>query len=118
MISWKSIKTFIGVNSLMVATSLVHFVFTKPSGDFLTDLLNHFAYSLIKNYIIIDFIEYRTSTKNKIMSEQRDLIQNIPKERFYKEFDMFVVSTTLVDSFSQVIIKKIYPFICVLIWNI
>jgi sterol desaturase/sphingolipid hydroxylase (fatty acid hydroxylase superfamily) len=106
MISWNSIKTFITLNSFMMAASLGHFIFTKPSGHFTTDLLNQFAFSLIKNYLIIDFIEYRTSNKNKIMNKQRNLIQNIPKERFYKEFDMFVASTTLVDSYTQVIIKK------------
>ncbi len=90
----------------MVATSLVHFAYTLPSGDFATDLLNQFVASLVKNYMIIEFIEYRTFNKKKIMDEKRENIENIPKERFYKEFDLFVMSTTMVDSITQVIVKN------------
>ena len=108
MISFKSIQNFIIVNSLMVATSLFHFTFTLPSDNLAYDLLNQFALSLFKNYVIIDFIEYRTTNKNKIMYEKREMIENIPKERFYKEFDLFVISTTIVDSITHVIIKKYF----------
>ena len=108
MISFKSIKNFVLVNSLMLVTSVFHFAFTAPTGYFTVDLLNQYIMSLTKNYLFIEFIEYKTKDKTKIMSEKRDILNNIPKERYYKEFDMFVMTTTLADSLSQLIIKKYF----------
>lgn len=106
MISFRSIQNFILVNSLIVATSLFNFTFTLPSGNLINDFFTQYPVSLIENYIMLNFIQYRTSNKKQIMREKREMIENIPKERFYKEFDLFVLSTTMVDSITQVIIKN------------
>ena len=90
MISFRSIQNFILVNSLIVATSLFNFTFTLPSGNLINDLFTQYPVSLIENYIMLNFIQYRTSNKKQIMREKREMIENIPKERFYKEFDLFV----------------------------
>jgi len=106
MISFQSIQNFILLNSLIVVTSLFNFTFTSPSGNLINDFFTQYTVSLIENYIMLDFIQYRTSNRKQIMSEKREMIENIPKESFYKEFDLFVLSTTMVDSISQVIIKN------------
>ena len=98
------------MNSVMLATSLIHYTFTLPTNDFTSDLLIQFMFSLTTNYLFIDFMESINKNKNLIMSEKRKEIDNIPKERFYKEFDLYVISTTLVESITQVIVKK--NFIC------
>jgi len=54
----------------------------------------------------MDFIDNRIQNKKSIMEEKRSLEKNIPQERFYKEFDLFVFSTTFVDSLTQVLTKK------------
>jgi sterol desaturase/sphingolipid hydroxylase (fatty acid hydroxylase superfamily) len=106
MISFSSIKNFIIMNSIMITTSLFHYAFTSPSeeNDFGSDLLIQFALSLTTNYLFLDLIESRNINKDKIMSEKR----TTPKERFYKEFDLYVCSTTMVDSITQVIVKKYF----------
>ena len=108
MISLISLQNFVTMNSFIIPTSIFHFALTIPTGNLATDLFNQFVVSLVKNYVILDFVEYRTSSKKKIMNEKREMIENIPRERFYKEFDLFVLSTTMVDSISQVIIKKYF----------
>lgn len=108
MISLSSIKNFFLVNGMVVATTAIHYLITVPSGSFINDILNQFGASIIKNYSIINFIEYRTKDKLRIMEDKRLQEKFIPKERFYKEFDMFVVSITLIDSITQVFIKKMF----------
>ena len=92
MISFRSIENFILLNSLIVVTSLFNFTFTSPSGNLINDFFTQYTVSLIENYIMLDFIQYRTSNSKQIMSEKREMIENMPKERFYKEFDLFVLS--------------------------
>ena len=93
------------MNSLMITASLFHYAFTSSEEDnFCSDLLIQFALSLTTNYLFLDLIESRNINKDKIMSEKR----NTPKERFYKEFDLYVCSTTMVDSITQVIVKKYF----------
>lgn len=105
MISFSSIKNFIIMNSLMITASLFHYA--RPSSEednFCSDLLIQFALSLTTNYLFLDLIESRNINKDKIMSEKR----NTPSERFYKEFDLYVCSTTMVDTITQVIVKKYF----------
>ena len=103
MISWRSAYNYLIINSAILAVTCFHFAFTIPTGSFFTDLQNQFIASVVKNYLLIDFIDYRNQEKQFIEHERRK--ENEPVERFYKEFDFFVLSTTFVDSLTHTILK-------------
>lgn len=103
MISFASIKNFTIVNSIMIATSLIHYACTSTTES---DLLIQFALLLTTNYLYIDLIESRNKNKQKILNEKREELQNIPKETFYKEFDFYVISTTFLEAITQSVVKK------------
>jgi sterol desaturase/sphingolipid hydroxylase (fatty acid hydroxylase superfamily) len=106
MISWRSACNYLVINSSLFAMTCFHFALTLPTGSFLNDLTNQFVASLTKNYLLIDFIEYRNQDKKIIQDEKRQ--ENAPIERFYREFDLFVISTTFVDSLTHVLVKQFF----------
>lgn len=106
MLSLNSLKNFFAVNCSMIVLSLIHFTLTIPTDNLLSDILNQVATSLVKNYVLLDFIEYRTSSKKKIMDQKRELVESIPKEIFYKEFDLFVLVITIFESITNLIVKN------------
>ncbi len=108
MISFNSIKNFFLINGTALVLTTVHYLVTFPTESLFDDILIQFGASLVKNYFIMDFIDNRIQNKKSIMEEKRSLEKHIPRERFYKEFDLFVFSTTFVDSLTQVLTKKLF----------
>jgi len=63
-----------------------------------------FNSAILRNYILIEGIDYTTKDNNLIDSYKRFE----PKERFPYEFDLFVVSSTLIETITHVFIKNMF----------
>lgn len=95
MISLKSLSNFVILNSALVLLSLFQFAF---STDHFIPL---YSSLLLRNYTLINVIESNTKSNQYINREKRI----IPIESFPFEFDLFVLSSTLIETITHQFIK-------------
>jgi sterol desaturase/sphingolipid hydroxylase (fatty acid hydroxylase superfamily) len=96
MISFKSIKNFFSINSLIFGVSYIEYSLTS------NDIFSNFLIFLTRNYFFIDFINSKLKDKLFIHGEKRLK----PFEQFYREFDIFVISTTLLETLTTTYINQ------------
>ena len=102
MISFNSLKIFITLNSLLCTSGYIEYLIDNSLDFFIT-----FNTILLKNYFFISLIDYNLKSKKVLESNKRTK----PIESFYKEFDMFVVSSTFTETCTSLIVKSyIYPY--------
>ena len=94
MISFNSFKNFLFVNLSLLSISLFQYYFSDTNIMF-------FNSAILRNYILIEGIDYSTKDNNLIDSYKRFE----PKQRFPYEFDLFVVSSTLIETITHVLLK-------------
>jgi len=97
MISFKSIRVFFELNSFMALLSYMTY-----SYSFEPLVVCEFIKVLLKNYLLLDFITYKLKDKTNIDNENR--IVNI--ESYYKEFDLYVISSSTIETFTSLYIQK------------
>ena len=96
MISFSSIRVFTTLNLFLFMFSYIDYIFDTDINFFKSTAL-----ILLKNYLFIDFIEY--NLENKLSVD--NIVRVIPQEQFYKEFDLYVISTSLMECFSVLLVK-------------
>jgi len=96
MISFNSIKNFISINIGLIGISLLEYVFYENYGIF--------TLLVLRNYILIDAIEY--STKNNQIIDIETRIK--PQESFSHEFDLFLLSSTFIEYITHLYIKETF----------
>ena len=94
MISFRSIKNFISINAGLITLSFLEYMFY--------DNLGIFTMLVLRNYILIDAIEYSTRN-NKIIDVETRLK---PREEFRHEFDLFVWSSTFIEYLTHLYVKE------------
>ena len=97
MISFNSLKIFITLNSLLCTSGYIEYLIDNSLDFFIT-----FNTILLKNYFFISLIDYNLKSKKVLESNKRTK----PIESFYKEFDMFVVSSTFTETCTSLIVKS------------
>ena len=97
MISFNSFKNFLFVNLSLLSISLFQYYVSDTNIMF-------FNSAILRNYILIEGIDYSKKDNNLIDSYKRFE----PKERFPYEFDLFVVSSTLIETITHVFIKNMF----------
>ena len=97
MISFNSIKNFISINVGLIGISLLEYMFYENYGIF--------TLLVLRNYILIDVIEYSTRNNENIDAEMR-LIK--PQESFSHEFDLFLLSSTFIEYITHLYIKETF----------
>lgn len=101
MFSYNSIKTFFYLNSILVSFSfLEHFMNINLESSFITTL----SLIVIRNYTLINVIEYNLKDKENICEEKRIL----PKEEFYKEFDIHLLSSSIIETMTTLIVENYF----------
>ena len=99
MLSLNSIKNFIKVNTILLTFGYFqYFVETTSNNNFTIG----FSVLLLRNYLLLALFEH--SLQNVPMINQSKRI--IPEESFSKEFDIFVVSSTLLENITTSIVVK------------
>jgi len=96
MISFNSIKNFISINVGLIGLSLLEYMFYENYGIF--------TLLVLRNYILIDTIEYSTRNNENIDAEMRIK----PQESFSHEFDLFLLSSTFIEYITHLYIKEIF----------
>jgi len=96
MISFNSIKNFISINIGLIGISLLEYMFYENYGIF--------TLLVLRNYILIDAIEY--STKNNQIIDIETRIK--PQESFSHEFDLFLLSSTFIEYITHLYIKETF----------
>ena len=79
MISFRSLKNFVFINAGLITISLLEYMFYESYGTF--------TLLVLRNYALIDAIEY--STKNNKFIDDEDRFK--PQETFAHEFDLFLL---------------------------
>ena len=97
MISFNSIKNFVSINVGLITLSLLEYVFYENYGIF--------TLLVLRNYILIDAIEYSTRN-NEIIDAEMRLIK--PQESFSHEFDLFLLSSTFIEYVTHLYIKETF----------
>jgi sterol desaturase/sphingolipid hydroxylase (fatty acid hydroxylase superfamily) len=96
-ISLNSIKVFFTLNGIITLYTYFDYLFCKIQNNFLVD----FSSIVLKNYVFINAINYRLKNVEYIQEDNR--IQ--PVEKFYGEFHLFLLSTSLVESLTTLVCK-------------
>jgi methylsterol monooxygenase len=100
MISFRSIKNFISINAGLIGLSLLEYMFYEKYGIF--------TLLVLRNYILIDTIEYSTRN-NKIIDEETRIE---PREEFCHEFDLFLISSTFIEYLTHLYVKELLEDKC------
>ena len=98
MFSLKSIKNFIYINTVLISLSLFEYFLSLPTYN------NYINFSLIimRNYFLIDLLDNSLVNKDWIDKKNRQK----PIEYFYHEFDLYVLSSSLIETLSFNVINK------------
>jgi sterol desaturase/sphingolipid hydroxylase (fatty acid hydroxylase superfamily) len=96
MISIKSLWIFISLNAFLCSFSYIEYKLDNHH------LLNNIISIVFKNYFFINFIDHILKNVDYINNDSRI----IPVEKFYHEFDLFVLTTSIFEASSNMIIKK------------
>ena len=99
MISFSSFKTFLSLNIGLCIFSYIDYLF-----DYKADVYTGIISVLFKNYLFIDIIEYKLWNVEYIDEENR----KEPKETFFKEFDLYLLSTSIIECGASLFIKKYF----------
>lgn len=97
MFSLKSIKTFLYINTILISLSFIEYC-----SSFST--YTNFSLIIFRNYLLIDLLDISLNDKEYIDKEKRQK----PTEYFYREFDMYVLSSSLIEALSFNVIDKYY----------
>ena len=97
MISINSLKIFITLNSLLCISTYMEYLIDNSLYFIIT-----FNTILLKNYFFIGINDYNLENKMYIQANKRTK----PIESFYKEFDMFVLSSAFIETFTSLIVKS------------
>jgi sterol desaturase/sphingolipid hydroxylase (fatty acid hydroxylase superfamily) len=96
MISTNSIKNYFIVNSFLCILGVLQY-YSILQLDFFLGLLLIFT---IRNYLLVQFIDYGTKSKPKIYNEA-------VIEDYKYEFHVNVITTTTVETITHILVKKI-----------
>jgi sterol desaturase/sphingolipid hydroxylase (fatty acid hydroxylase superfamily) len=107
-LSVNSIKNFIFINSFLFILALYQYNFISYYEkmiqiNILFEFIFVFFIFIIRNYLLINFIDYGTKNKFKINND----IMNIPREEYKYEFHINVINTTSVECITHLFIKKV-----------
>lgn len=97
MLSFSSLWVFTYLNGFLCSFSYLDYLF-----DHNIDIFTGITSVLLKNYIFIEFIDKRLKNIEYITPEERV----VPSEKFYKEFDLYVITTSIVEVVTSLFIKK------------
>jgi len=102
-ISINSFKNFIFVNGFLLSLGYFHYEFIQHfAKNTAYDFFIYFFIFTIRNYSLLNFIEFGTQNKPKISNN----IVDLPKEEYKYEFHYNIASTTAVESITHIIIKN------------
>jgi sphinganine C4-monooxygenase len=102
MITPKSLKNFVYVNSLIFSLGIFeHFAGFVFIDNFYLNFFSILFIFLARNYILVNFISFSLKNKENINS----IMQNY-KEVYKNEFLINLLSSTTVETFTYIIIKK------------
>jgi len=103
IISIKSLKNYIYVNLFLLFLSILQYSYIQYFTTYnqILDFLQIFLIFIIRNYIILYFINKGTKNKPRISN-----VDIIPKEDYPYEFHYYVIRTTAIEAITHVIIKK------------
>lgn len=96
MISIKSIKTFFKVNIPLLIIGYFEYLFDT------NDLLSLFISTLMRNCVLIDLIDF-SLIYNKDIG-----LRKPPNELYYKEFQIFLLSSTIIETLTSHIIQNYF----------
>lgn len=89
MISYKSIKNYFITNIFLFFIAYIEYIFNSS-----------FFILLIRNYIVLYFIDYSTKNRNNIS------LRKYPIESYKYEFQYYFISSTLIDTITFYISKS------------
>lgn len=91
LISPKSLKNFLYINSLLIFIGLTHYEMTSDNESY----LSLYMFNLIKNYSLLYMVTASTNTKKRISPVQ-------PEEKYLGEFQVNVLSSTAIDTMTLI----------------
>ena len=112
IISFKSFNRYFIINGFLFLLGLLQynailFYCNENITNFL-DSLNHFliiyVIFILRNYVILNVIEYTTKDKPNI--NMNNVVSKIPKEEYKYEFHINVLTTTSMEAITHVFIKN------------
>lgn len=95
MISFNSLKNFLFINLSLIGISLFEYWISDSN-------IMIFNSKLLRNFILLNAVDYITKNNNLIESNRR--IE--PKEEFPYEFNLFFISSTLIEGLTHIFIKE------------
>lgn len=96
MISLKSLFVFTYINLFLCSFSYIDYKLDNNR------IINNIIFTICKNYFFLNLIDYVLKNYNYIHQTSRI----IPYEKFYHEFDFYVLTTSIYDVLSNFIFKK------------
>jgi len=102
MFDFKSFKNFFIFNSVLSSFSFLNYFLTSNHHY---DFFYVLCANLIRYYGIIDLIEYSTKNKPFILNDKKRFI---PYPSYPNEFDLYLISTTAIESITFIIIKYLF----------
>ena len=97
MISFNSFKNYLFINLSLLTLSLFQYYASDTNIMF-------FNLTILRNYILIEGIDY--STKNNGLIDYVKRIE--PQQQFSYQFDLFVLSSTLIETITHALIKNTF----------
>lgn len=97
MYSLNSLKTFFKINVSLISYSFMEYFIDTNNSYFSSFLLQ-----LFRNYLFIDVINHILKDKEYIDKNKRIF----PKETFFKEFDLYLITTVIVETIGNCFIKN------------
>ena len=104
MISFNSIKVFIKLNTFLCLFSYFEYMILNEEEESSFDIIIFKTLSmvLLKNYLLIDFLQYKSVNKPFLCNNYN----REPVEAYYKEFDVFLVSSSLIETLTMIFVKN------------
>jgi sterol desaturase/sphingolipid hydroxylase (fatty acid hydroxylase superfamily) len=107
-ISTPSLKNYVFVNILLIGLGVCQQISISYYEkfffeNFITNFFLILTIFLSRNYLLLNFIQYGTKNKPKIHSD-------VPKEDYYGEFNINILTTTSIESATHLLIKKVFVF--------
>ena len=94
MFSFNSFKVFFSINTVLHSLAFIEYSL------FSTSLFDNIIGTIIRNYTILNFIEYKIKDKEDIS------LRICPKERFKGEFFLYFLSTSILEGFTSYYVEN------------
>jgi sterol desaturase/sphingolipid hydroxylase (fatty acid hydroxylase superfamily) len=94
MFSFNSLKVFFSINTVLHSLAFIEYSL------FSTSLIDNIFGTIIRNYSILKFINYKTEDKEDIS------VRIHPKERFKGEFVLYFLSTSILEGFTSYYVEN------------